>query len=188
MISLAMPNGRTVPLADNAFARWLAERVDAMGIGRGTYRPLETALARRGLKVSAGSIWDYMHSGKLPTRAVADRFAAFFGWDPDEVWRIRVRAQREQDDALLGDPSGLPTASAVRGIQNADETPAAPPAMRRPAVLFYGPHGEIDGAEGLTDEEAASVAAAIAIFRARRAPREGGGDAGDRRAGAGGAL
>jgi hypothetical protein len=117
MIALDMANGRTAPLTDNAFARWLAAQVDGLGMARGTYRPLETAMIRRGLKVGAGQIWDYMHGGKLPTRPVSDRFAAFFGWDPNEVWGIRVRAQHEQDAAFLRGPAGvrLDTAPAVSG-------------------------------------------------------------------------
>src|SRR5213078_5068742 len=117
MIALDMANGRTAPLTDNAFARWLAAQVDGLGMARGTYRPLETAMIRRGLKVGAGQIWDYMHGGKLPTRPVSDRFAAFFGLDPSEVWGIRVRAQHEQDAAFLRGPLGVPldTAAAVSG-------------------------------------------------------------------------
>jgi hypothetical protein len=38
MIALDMANGRTAPLTDNAFARWLAAQVDGLGMARGTIR------------------------------------------------------------------------------------------------------------------------------------------------------
>lgn len=94
---LHMANEHTTPTSDNDFARWLAARMAEHRIPG--YRPLETALRRRGLHVGASQLWAYVHGGVLPKRAVTDRLAAYFGWEPAEVWRLRVRAQHAAEAA-----------------------------------------------------------------------------------------
>lgn len=189
------PRGRPPrlgPRYGRAFADWLEGKLADLRALRAE-PGLSNSEAARLLDVDHALISRWLGRKQLPSRGLVRRLAVAF----TNVGLVASVAEIEAAVSDSAEPeSGAimhPRNGALGGSQtapgsgrmDAEEAPAPPAAITRPAVLFYGPHGQIDGQDELTDEEAAAVLASIAAFRARRANRRGS-DAGGRGDGVGG--
>jgi transcriptional regulator with XRE-family HTH domain len=132
-----------------AFARWLTGRMHERRLGR-------NQLAQY-LGVSQSSISEYARALRRPRLETLRKMAVYFETPLEELEALlAVDDTRAQADVLIGWGAAVP---------------ATHPVINRPAVLYYGPNGEIEGADDLDEVEAASVRTSIATFRRRRAAR-----------------
>lgn len=139
-----------------AFASWLRRQRRARRIS-------QNALAEK-LGVSKSAVSEYEAGARRPRLESLRKMV-----DPLETPLEQIEALLPSEDA---ETSRLPGSYVGwTPVATASSTSAA---ITRPALLFLGPNGEIEGIDDLDEAEQTSVRRSIATFRERRAARGGG--------------